>query len=110
MKAIRDQAKTDAERTQVALEGGNSQAITQDMLESFTQAAREGLRFEGGGYRRDYLRALAQHIEVADTEIRIKGSKSELLRALVAAPTQNRREFEVHSSVLKWRTRQDSNL
>lgn len=110
LKALRDQATADAERTQIALEGGNSQAITPDMLESFTRAARMGLRLEGGGYRRDYLRALAQHVEVDDTEIRIKGSKSELLRTLVAAPSAQSAGFEVHSSVLKWRTRQDSNL
>lgn len=110
LKAIRDQATADAERTRIALEGANSQAITQDMLENFVRAAREGLRLEGGGYRRDYLRALAQHVEVADTEIRIKGSKSELLRTLVAAPSAKSAGFGVHSSVLKWRTRQDSNL
>lgn len=49
------------------------------------RAVRDGLRLEGGGYRRDHLRALAQRVEVADTEVRIMGSNSELLRTLVAA-------------------------
>jgi site-specific DNA recombinase len=41
---------------------------------------------ESGGYRRDHLRALAQRVEVVDpTEIRIMGSKTELLRTLVVA-------------------------
>jgi hypothetical protein len=35
--------------------------------------------------RRDHLRALAQRVEVADREVRIMGTKSELLRTLVAA-------------------------
>jgi hypothetical protein len=53
------------------------------------------MRTEGGGYRRDYLRALAQRVEVDAKELRIMGSKSELLRTLVAA--------SMPSSVPKWR-------
>src|SRR5579883_2891325 len=54
-------------------------------------------------------RALAQRVEVADKEVRIMGSKSELLRTLVAASRGNSATFGVQSSVLKWRTRRDSN-
>jgi site-specific DNA recombinase len=61
------------------------------------------------GYRRDHLRALAQRVEVADDEVRIMGSKSELLRTLVAASSGQSAAFGVHSSVLKWRARRDSN-
>jgi hypothetical protein len=43
------------------------------------------MRTEAGGYRRDYLRALAQRVEVDAKELRIMGSKSVLLRTLVAA-------------------------
>jgi hypothetical protein len=45
--------------------------------------ARE--RISIGGYRRDHLRALAQRVEVADREVRIIGSKSNLLQTLTAA-------------------------
>jgi hypothetical protein len=38
------------------------------------------MRTESGGYRRDHLRALAQRVEVGAKEVRITGSKSELLR------------------------------
>lgn len=38
------------------------------------------------------------------------GSKSDLLRTLVAASSGQSAAFGVHNSVLKWRTRQDSNL
>jgi len=43
------------------------------------------MRTESGGYRRDHLRALAQRIEVDAKEVRIRGSKSALLRTIVAA-------------------------
>lgn len=42
------------------------------------------MRTESGGYRRDHLRALAQRVEVDAKEVRIIGSKSVLLRTLVA--------------------------
>ena len=38
------------------------------------------------------------------------GSKSELLRTLVAASSVETAAFGVQSSVLKWRTRHDSNV
>ncbi|XUP57660.1 recombinase family protein [Allorhizobium sp. Av2] len=109
LKAIRDQALADADRTQATLDSAGNQAITVDMIDALAAEARNGLRLEGGGYRRDHLRALAQRVEVADTEIRIMGSKSELLRTLVAASSVKSAAFGVHSSVLKWRTRRDSN-
>jgi hypothetical protein len=57
------------------------------------------MRIEGGGYRRDCLRALAQRVEVDAEELRIMGSKSELLRALVAASSAKTEGFGVPSSV-----------
>ncbi|WP_082407584.1 recombinase family protein [Mesorhizobium sp. 1M-11] len=110
LQALRDQAKADAERTQLALDSTGNQAVSPDMLKAFARRARERMRLDNGGYRRDHLRALAQRVEVADTEVRIMGSKSELLRTLVAASSGQSAAFGVHSSVLKWRTRQDSNL
>src|SRR6266702_4608240 len=64
---------------------------------------------QGGGYRRDHLRALAQRVEVADKEVRIMGSKSDLLRALGAVSGTKPATPGVPSSVLKWRTGRDSN-
>ena len=71
--------------------------------QGFARKARERIRLNDGGYRRDHLRALAQRVEVADDEVRIMGSKSELLRTLVAASSVESAAFGVHSSVLKWR-------
>jgi len=55
------------------------------------------------GYRRDHLRALAQRIEVDEKEVRIVGSKSVLLRTLVAASSAKTAGFGVPSFVPKWR-------
>ncbi|WP_449255500.1 recombinase zinc beta ribbon domain-containing protein [Bosea sp. (in: a-proteobacteria)] len=111
LKAVRDQAQADADRIEAALESEGGEAISTDMLKSFARKARERIRLEDGGYRRDHLRALAQRVEVDDAEARIMGSKSELLRTLVAAASGGKSTaFGVHSSVLKWRARKDSNL
>lgn len=111
LKAVRDQAQADADRIEAALESEGGEAVTADMLKSFARKARERIRLEDGGYRRDHLRALAQRVEVDDAEARIMGSKSELLRTLVAAASGGKSAaFGVHSSVLRWRARQESNL
>jgi hypothetical protein len=60
-------------------------------------------------YRRDHLRALAQRVEVDAKEVRISGSKSVLLRTLVAASIAKKAAFGVPSFVPKWRARRDSN-
>jgi hypothetical protein len=64
------------------------------------------IRIDGGGYRRDHLRALAQRVEVADREVRIIGSKSTLLRTLAAAGGIKPATLGVRSSVLSWRRTQ----
>jgi hypothetical protein len=55
------------------------------------------MRTESGGYRRDHLRALAQRVEVDTKEVRIMGSKSVLLRTLVAASSAKTAGFGVPS-------------
>jgi len=77
--------------------------ITPQTLKTFARQARKGMRVEGGGYRRDHLRALAQRIEVDAKEVRIMGSKSVLLRTLVAASSAKSAIFGGPSSVPKWR-------
>ncbi len=104
LKAIREQASADADRAAAALDNAGNQAISPEMVMTFARAARQRIRLDGGGYRRDHLRALAQRVEVADTEVRIIGSKSELLRTLVAASGGQPGVARVQSSVLRWRT------
>ena len=109
LKAIRDQARADAERAQATLESSANQSITPDMVRKFASTARERIRIAGGGYRRDHLRALAQRVEVAEHEVRIMGSKSDLLRTLTAASIAKSATPGVRSSVPKWRPVGDSN-
>ncbi len=105
LKAIRDQAKADAERAQGMLQNTGQKAVTPQMLRKFAATARDRIRLEGGGYRRDHLRALAQRVEVAEGEVRIMGSKSRLLQTLVAESGVN----SVPTQGLKWRMGWDSN-
>jgi site-specific DNA recombinase len=102
LKAVRDQARADAERAEGALDRLGP-CITPQALKTFASQARKRMRIEGGGYRRDHLRALAQRIEVDSKEVRIMGSKSELLRTLVAASSAKTAGFGVPSFVPKWR-------
>jgi site-specific DNA recombinase len=109
LKAIRDQAQADAARATATLEASGQHAITPQMVQRFARTARERIRIDGGGYRRDHLRALAQRVEVADREVRIIGSKSNLLQTLTAAAGVMPATPGVRSSVLKWRMGWDSN-
>jgi hypothetical protein len=89
LKAIRERASADAERAQAALDHAGNQAVSPELARTSARAARQRIRLDSGGYRRDHPRALAQRVEVADSEVRIMGSKSELLRTLVAASDEN---------------------
>ena len=58
-------------------------------------------------FRKAYLRAIVDHVEVDDQQIRIIGRKDLLEQAVLANGVPN---AGVRSFVRKWRTRQDSNL
>jgi site-specific DNA recombinase len=108
-KALRDQAQADAERAQAMLQSSGRSSRHAADVRRFASRARQRLRLDGGGYRRDHLRALAQRVEVAETEVRIMGSKSRLLQD---ALRRFRREIGVNSvptQGLKWRRGWDSN-
>lgn len=109
LKALRDQAQVDAERAQATLESSGNQAVTPATVRPFADVARQRIRLDGGGYRRDHLRAFAQRVEVAETEIRIMGSKGALLRTLSAVSGGESAAIGVPSLGLKWRSRRDSN-
>jgi site-specific DNA recombinase len=109
LKAIRDRAQADAARAAAMLKTSGQQAITPRMVQTFARTARERISIDGGGYRRDHLRVLAQRVEVADLEVRIIGSKNNLLQTLTAAAAVKPATPGVRSSVLKWRRGWDSN-
>jgi site-specific DNA recombinase len=77
------------------------------MIMTFASTARKRLRLENSRYRRDHSTPLAQRAEIANQEVRIMGSKSELLRKLVAAPSVI---GSVHSSVQKSRAIQNKTV
>src|SRR5215469_1470074 len=108
LKTIRDQARADAERAAGALDRLGP-SITPQSLKTFARTARKRMRSDSGGYCRDHLRALAQRVEVGAKEVRIMGSKSVLLRTLVAVSSAKTAGFGVPSFVPKWRARRDSN-
>ena len=81
------------------LQNTGQKAVTPQILRKFAATARDRIRLEGGGYRRDHLRALARRVEVADGEVRIMGSKTRLLQALVAGSGVN----SVPTQGLEWR-------
>jgi hypothetical protein len=72
-----------------------------------TSSPKSRPRHAPGGYRRDHLRALTRRVEVDAKEVRIMGSKSVLLRTLVAAESAKTAGFGVPSSVPKWRAAAD---
>lgn len=110
LSAIRDQAHADAEHAAAALERVGP-AVTPESLRRFALSARRKLRNEDGIYRRDHLRAVAQRVEaVSPSKIRILGTKTELLRTLVAAASVETAASGVRSFIPKWRARGDSNL
>jgi site-specific DNA recombinase len=96
-------------RANALLDSAAQQPVTTTVLRKFAATARKRMRIEGGGYPRDHLRALAQRVEVADREVRIMGSKSDLLRALAAISGVKSATAGLRSSVLDWRSRRDSN-
>jgi site-specific DNA recombinase len=105
LNSIRDQAKADAQRAQAMLQNSGQKALTPELLRKLAQTARRRIRVEGGGYRRDHLRALARRVEVDTGKVRIMGSKSRLRQTLVAGDGVN----PVPTQGLKWRTQKDSN-
>jgi site-specific DNA recombinase len=64
------------------------------------------MRTESGGY---CPARSPQRVEVDAKEVLIMGSKSVLLRTLVAASSAKTAGFGVSSFVPKWRARRDSN-
>ncbi len=109
LKAVRDQSRVDADRASAMMESAGQKAITAPMLAKFAQTARQRMRLPGGGYRRDHLRAFAQRVEVAEGEVRIMGSKPDLLRTLAAAGGAGALPAAVPSLIPKWRRGWDSN-
>ncbi|MGP1394586.1 MAG: recombinase family protein [Inquilinaceae bacterium] len=108
LKATRDQACADADRTKRAVESAG-QHLTPQHLKRLAVAARDKMRGNDGGFRRDHLRALAQRVEVAEHEVRIMGSRDELIRVLASSNGVESAANGVRTYVPGWRREWDSN-
>jgi len=102
LTTVRDQARADAERAEATVERLGA-TVTPAMLTTFAAEARRRMRTNAGGYRRDHLRALAQRVEVGLGEVRIMGSKTEVLRTLTASAGGKSAGFGVRSFIPNWR-------
>jgi site-specific DNA recombinase len=85
------------------LKSSAHQGLTGAAVRELASEARTRLRLGKGGYRREHVRAFAQHVEVADDAIYIKGSKSTLLRTLVATKGGKSAGIGVPGFIPKWR-------
>ncbi len=103
LAALRAQARADAERTETMLASSTHQRLTEATVRELVSEARTRLRLGKGGYRREYVRAFAQHVEVANDAIYIKDSKSTLLRTLVATKGGKSAGTGVPGFIPKWR-------
>jgi site-specific DNA recombinase len=103
LKADHDRAKAalDAAKTQIA----PSIRIDPAVIERFGRTMREKFATGSVPFRKAYLQSLIDVIEVDDHQIRIKGSKDVLERAVISA--QSDRSGSQMSTV--WRAGRDSN-
>jgi site-specific DNA recombinase len=107
LKQVRDSARSDVERAE-GRGGARSEVVTAEVVSRFALEARRRLRDEKGGFRRHYVQAMVQRVEVTDDEVRICGTPERLLRALAPPLVGSAPEFR--SIVPRWLPEQDSNL
>ncbi|TRL30454.1 hypothetical protein FM996_16370 [Methylosinus sporium] len=103
--------KLERERAKAALDRIKAQSAPQitlepDQLERFGVFMREKITVGETSFRRAYLRAVVEAVEVDDHVIRIHGSKTSLEQAIVAGEQIGK---GVRGFIRKWRARRDSN-
>ena len=103
--------KTERDRAIAALERAKEQAspairIEPALIERFGRTMRENLSTGSVPFRKTYLQALINVIEVDDHHVRIKGSKDVLEKAVLAPQTGDIRCSQMST---KWRAGRDSN-
>jgi DNA invertase Pin-like site-specific DNA recombinase len=103
--------KADRERAKAALERAKEHSASQiridpGLIERFGRTMRESFSTGSVPYRKAYLRSLIDVIEIDDHQVRIKGSKDLLEKAVLAS--QNGEGWCSQTST-RWRARRDSN-
>ena len=100
------------ERTRMAAERARTTSrpkfqISRPLIESFAETMREKLTSGTIPFRKAYIGAILDRVEVDDCAIRLIGGKEVLEQAVISEGALQPR---VRSFARKWRTRQDSNL
>ena len=103
--------KADRDRARAALERARSHAapsiqIDPALIERFGRTMREKFSTGSVPFRKAYLQSLIDVVEVDDTQIRIKGSKDVLERAVFAGGTDSGGGSQMST---KWRSLGDCN-
>ena len=101
----RDLAKEALSRAQAT--ASREIIITQDMIKHFAEAMRTHIRSGEIPFRKAYLKAVVERIDIDTNVIRITGSKDTLERAVQSDPENL--PAAVRRSVPKWRSLGDSN-
>jgi site-specific DNA recombinase len=112
LKVRLDALKADRDRAKAALERAKNHSaapiiIDPALIEQFTRTMRENFSTGSIPFRKAYMRAVVDVIEVDDHQVRIKGNKELLERAVLASRTTGPRCSQMST---EWRARQDSNL
>jgi len=105
LKATRDQAQAALDRAKES----SAETIQVDpaVLERFGRTMQEHFTSGSVPFRKSYLQAIVECIEVGDHQIRIKGSKEVLEQAVMASRAATGSGSQMST---KWRARKDSNL
>jgi site-specific DNA recombinase len=111
LKARLDALKADRDRAKAALERAKNHSaapiiIDPALIEQFTRTMRENFSTGSIPFRKAYMRAVVDVIEVDDHQVRIKGNKELLERAVLASQTTGARCSQMST---EWRARRDSN-
>ncbi|PWK60784.1 hypothetical protein [Aminobacter sp. AP02] len=105
LKTERDMAKAALERAFAELRPETR--ITEEKIALFANLMRENVTKGPIPFRRAYLRAVIDQVEVDDAEVRIHGRRDVLERLVMGGGAS---PAGVPSFVRKWRARRDSNL
>jgi hypothetical protein len=104
LKAGRDRAKAALERAKE--QSASPIQIDPALIERFGRTMRENFTTGSVPFRKAYLQSLIDRIEVDDHQIRIKGRKDLLEKAVLAS--RNNQAWCSETST-RWRARRDSN-
>src|SRR5690606_27559142 len=100
--------RADATRIEAMLASSTHQRLTGAAVRELASEARTRLRLGKGGYRRVHARAFAQHVEVADDAIYLKGNKNVPFTTLAATKGGKTAGIGVPGFIPKWRSGMDS--